>query len=207
MGPSSDTTTVMRGLKGVRLMIDQDRGPRNEGVLPVEIAVVGCGYVGLVTAVGYAEQGMRVRAYDVDPRRVAACRTIEFPMVEPGLREAARKAGGRLTFHDIAEESWPQADFTFIAVPTPQGDAGYPNLSMLRQALTWISSSWMRASGDNVIVIRSTVPPGTARWAQVELERLLGAGVPWSPIQSSCRRVEPSRTSARRPGLHRLGRP
>lgn len=142
------------------------------------IAVVGCGYVGLVTAVGLAEQGLRVRAYDVDPIRVAACQELHFPMVEPGLEEAARAAGDRLTFHDVHEEAWPTPAFTFLAVPTPQGEAGYPNLSMLRQALKWIADGRGRATAENVIVIRSTVPPGTARWAQVEIERLMGGDVP-----------------------------
>ena len=99
------------------------------------IAVVGCGYVGLVTAVGLAEQGMRVRAFDVDPARIKACRELRFPMLEPGLEDAACAAGDRLTFHDVREEVWPHPAFTFIAVPTPQGEAGYPNLSMLRQVL------------------------------------------------------------------------
>lgn len=142
------------------------------------IAVVGCGYVGLVTAVGLAEQGMRVRAFDVDPVRLAACRELHFPMLEPGLEDAARAAGDRLTFHSVLEEAWPHAAFSFIAVPTPQGEAGYPNLSMLRQVLMWIADGRSRASSENVIVIRSTVPPGTARWAQVEIERLIGGQVP-----------------------------
>jgi len=134
-------------------------------------AVVGCGYVGLVTAVGLAEQGLRVRAYDVDPERLEACREFRFPMLEPGLEDAARAAGDRLTFHSVYEEAWPHPAFTFIAVPTPQGEAGYPNLAMLRQVLMWIADGRNRATGENVIVIRSTVPPGTARWAQVEIQR------------------------------------
>lgn len=143
-----------------------------------QIAVVGCGYVGLVTAVGLAEQGMRVRAFDVDSERLAACRELRFPMLEPGLQDAARSAGDRLTFHDVNDEAWPVPEFTFIAVPTPQGDAGYPNLSMLGQALAWIAERRDRATHESVIVIRSTVPPGTARWAQGEIQRLIGAEVP-----------------------------
>lgn len=143
-----------------------------------QIAVVGSGYVGLVTAVGLAEQGMRVRAFDVDPERLAALRALRFPMLEPGLEDAARAAGDRLTFHSVREEAWPHPAFSFIAVPTPQGEAGYPNLSMLRQVLMWIADGRGRASSENVIVIRSTVPPGTARWAQVEIERLIGGDVP-----------------------------
>lgn len=142
------------------------------------IAVVGCGYVGLVTAVGLAEQGLRVQGYDVDPARIEACRRLAFPMVEPGLEEAAKAAGDRLTFHDVHEEAWPQSAFTFLAVPTPQGEAGYPNLSMLRQVLKWIADGRNPAGPDNVIVIRSTVPPGTARWAQGEIQRLMGSDVP-----------------------------
>lgn len=138
------------------------------------IAVVGCGYVGLVTAVGLAEQGFRVQAYDVDPARIAACRAFAFPILEPGLNEAARAAGDWLTFHDVGEESWSKAAFTFLAVPTPQGEAGYPNLSYLRQALSWIAASPDPVSGESVIVIRSTVPPGTARWVKSEIERLVG---------------------------------
>jgi UDPglucose 6-dehydrogenase len=140
--------------------------------------VVGCGYVGLVTAVGLAEQGLRVRAYDVDLPRLAACRALTFPIMEPGLEEAARGAGGQLTFHDAGSEPWSAATFTFLAVPTPQGEAGYPNLSMLRQALKWIADAPTQATRDNVIVIRSTVPPGTARWASAEIQRTIGTNVP-----------------------------
>ena len=114
------------------------------------ITVVGCGYVGLVTAVGLAEQGMRVRAFDVDPVRLAACRDHRFPMVELGLEDAARSAGARLTFHSVREEAGPHPAFTFIAVPTPQGEAGYPNLSMLRQVLMWIADGRSRAGSENV---------------------------------------------------------
>jgi len=142
------------------------------------IAVVGCGYVGLVTAVGLAEQGLRVRAYDRDRARVEACRELRFPMLEPGLREAAAAAGDRLTFHDVAEEPWSRADFTFMAVPTPQGDRGAPDLSMLREALLWVAEANEPLGPDNVIVIRSTVPPGTARWASAEVERIMGAQAP-----------------------------
>ena len=145
------------------------------------IAVVGCGYVGLVTAVGLAEQGLRVRAFDKDPDRVDACRRLAFPMIEPGLEDAARAAGDRLTFHDVADERWPGADFTFLAVPTPQGDSDFPNLSMLREALAWIAEGAGQASqsdASNVIVIRSTVPPGTTRWAASELLHLTGGPLP-----------------------------
>jgi UDPglucose 6-dehydrogenase len=145
---------------------------------PNLIAVVGCGYVGLVTAVGLAEHGLRVRAYDVDAVHLEQLRSLRFPMMEPGLEEAARAAGDHLTFHNVDEEAWPRAAFTFVAVPTPQGDAGYPNLNMLRQALKWIADSRHPAGPENVIVIRSTVPPGTARWARGEIERLIGDEVP-----------------------------
>jgi UDPglucose 6-dehydrogenase len=150
----------------------------DEGMPENDVAVVGCGYVGLVTAIGLAEQGNRVRAYDIDAARIAACRRLSFPMIEPGLEEAAKASGDRLSFHDVREESWPNADFTFLALPTPQGDAGYPNLSMLRQALKWIADGRQRATAKNVIVIRSTVPPGTAKWAHGEIGRLMGTEVP-----------------------------
>jgi UDPglucose 6-dehydrogenase len=143
-----------------------------------DIAVIGCGYVGLVTAVGLAEQGYRVRAYDVDTDRIAACRALDFPMLEPGLEDAARAAGDGLTFHDVRVEPWTPASFTFLAVPTPQGAAGYPNLSMLEQALAWIAESPTPATSDHVIVIRSTVPPGTARWAAAVVKRSFGTAVP-----------------------------
>jgi UDPglucose 6-dehydrogenase len=149
-----------------------------QGRPPADIAVIGCGYVGLVTAVGLAEQGYRVRAYDIDPARIAACRALRFPMLEPGLEEAARAAGDGLTFHDVRSEPWTPADFTFLAVPTPQGVAGYPNLSMLEGALGWIAESPTPATESNVIVIRSTVPPGTARWAAGVVKGSIGIDVP-----------------------------
>ena len=141
-----------------------------------QIAVVGCGYVGLVTAVGLAEQGLRVRAYDVDPARLAACRDLRFPMLEPGLEDAARAAGDRLTFH-ASRGIVAASDVHLHRRPYPAGRGRIPEPVHAPAGAHVDRRRAGPASGENVIVIRSTVPPGTARWAQVEIERLVGGEV------------------------------
>ncbi|MFN8556272.1 MAG: 3-hydroxyacyl-CoA dehydrogenase NAD-binding domain-containing protein [Dehalococcoidia bacterium] len=89
----------------------QEQAPHGGGPIPTSataIAVVGCGYVGLVTAAGFAEQGHRVYAFDSDAERVQALRAGVMPLLEPGLAEACRAAAGRLTFHHTAVESCPR---------------------------------------------------------------------------------------------------
>jgi len=96
-----------------------------------EVAVVGAGYVGLVTGASLALIGHRVTCVDRDGGRVAGLREGRLPFYEPGLEElVARGVGaGRLSFTERLDEAVGLADVAFIAVGTPQGDDGGADLS------------------------------------------------------------------------------
>lgn len=124
-----------------------------------DIAVVGCGHVGLVVASCFASMGHRVTAIDVDPARVAAIRNGVSPIYEPGLDDLLRQAldSGRL--HVV--EGVPQqldAEFVFLAVGTPPSTGGASDLSAVRDAVTALAPV---LRPDAVIVNKSTVPIGT----------------------------------------------
>ena len=125
-----------------------------------EIAVVGTGYVGLVTGACLAELGHRVVGLDIDPRRVAALRAATVPFHEPGLTELVRAglASGRLRFTIEAHDALAAASVIFVAVGTPSSPNGAADLSYLRQAAGTIAK---HAPRDVIVVVRSTVPPGT----------------------------------------------
>src|SRR5688572_6116909 len=128
----------------------------------MKIAVIGTGYVGLVTGTCFAEFGNEVTCIDVDQKKIALLRSGGVPIYEPGLQEMVQSnAGdGRLTFTtDLAEGIRP-AQLIFIAVGTPQAADGAADLSTL-----WVVADQLVAAidGPKVVVIKSTVPVGTNR--------------------------------------------
>jgi UDPglucose 6-dehydrogenase len=123
----------------------------------MRVAVIGLGYVGLVTSAGFAEWGHDVTGVESDPVRLSALRTGVVPFHEPGLARlvAAHTESGRLRFAASADEAVPSADIVFIAVGTHDGSGGWQTDTMdscLRAVAPLLGS-------DGVIVIRSTLPP------------------------------------------------
>ncbi len=129
----------------------------------MHIAVVGTGYVGLVTGVCFAEFGVDVTCVDVDQDKVSKLKQGIIPIYEPGLDTIVEKnsAAGRLHFTtDIAEAVGP-AQVVFLAVGTPPKADGSPDMSFYRQAVGDIA----HAMHDyKVLVTKSTVPVGTGKW-------------------------------------------
>ena len=126
------------------------------------IVVMGTGYVGLVAAAGLADFGNRVTAVDVDAARVGRLQRGEVPIYEPGLEDYIRKAvaAGRLAFDGDIEQALVTAQCAFIAVGTPSsGDLGDVDLSAVDSAVEMIARV---PSGPRFVVIKSTVPVGTA---------------------------------------------
>ena len=123
------------------------------------LAVIGCGYVGAVSAACFAELGHQVECVDTDSVRVAALRQGRSPIFEPGL-EALLARGverGLLTFTD----SYPDrlcAEIVFIAVNTPGSQEGAADLRAVRDAVASVAS---RLGPGAIIVNKSTVPIGT----------------------------------------------
>jgi nucleotide sugar dehydrogenase len=125
-----------------------------------DIAVIGCGYVGSVSAACLASLGHRVRAVDVDEERVACLRRADPPFVETGLPALLRhgQRAGRLAFGLDARRAVRDADAVLICVATPTAASGRSDLTQLWGALTAVAPALRH---DAVVVLRSTVPVGT----------------------------------------------
>jgi UDPglucose 6-dehydrogenase len=127
----------------------------------MRIAVVGTGYVGLVTGTCFAESGHEVRCLDVDERKIERLRAGGIPIYEPGLEELVRRNAKerRLSFTTSYREAIAGADVAFIAVGTPPGETGEADLSYVLAAAREIARS---LTGYAVVVNKSTVPVGSA---------------------------------------------
>jgi len=125
------------------------------------IAVIGGGYVGLVTAVCLAEMGHKVNLIEIDPEKVRTLERNVMPISEPGLTELWRdnRAKGRLHVTGHYIEGLLGVDFAFITVGTPSARNGKPELKWVRLAAENIAAA---ASGSLMVIIKSTVPVGTA---------------------------------------------
>jgi len=128
-----------------------------------DICVVGVGYVGLVTAAGFADLGNRVVALDINEERIEKLRQGILPIYEPGLEELVRRnvGAGRLSFTSSYPEGLRQAQFVFIAVGTPEGVDGEADLRYVQAAAQSIARVM---SHDLIVVNKSTVPVGTGDW-------------------------------------------
>ena len=128
----------------------------------MEITTVGLGLVGTVAAANLAATGHNVVGIDVDPERVAVLQSGTAPFYEPGLSELiqAMTATGRLRFEQRDSFDHRVGDIALISVGTPQATDGRADLSQVEAALSWVRS---KRGPDTVVVMKSTVPPGTGR--------------------------------------------
>jgi|HubBroStandDraft_6_1064221.scaffolds.fasta_scaffold118255_2 UDPglucose 6-dehydrogenase len=120
------------------------------------IAVIGTGYVGLVTAAGFAELGSEVWCVDIDAAKVARLRRGEVPIYEPGLEELLAKHSERLHFSTELGDALEHARLLFVAVGTPPTYSGDADLSAVHAVVDAIT-----ASEGHALVMKSTVPCGT----------------------------------------------
>ena len=137
----------------------------------MKIAMIGTGYVGLVTGTCLAETGNDVTCVDNNQDKINRLRQGEIPIYEPGLSELVQRntAHGRLHFTCDLPTAVKQAKLVFIAVGTPSSDDGSANLSAL-WAVADLIAPHLRA--DAIVVTKSTVPVGTnARLASRLLEQ------------------------------------
>jgi UDPglucose 6-dehydrogenase len=127
----------------------------------VKIAVIGTGYVGLVTGTCLAETGHRVTCVDIDERKIATLSAGGIPIYEPGLEELVKRnvRDGRLDFTTSTADAVRDVDVAFIAVGTPPGETGEADLSYVLAAAEQIGRDIGRYT---VIVNKSTVPVGSA---------------------------------------------
>ncbi len=120
------------------------------------IAVIGTGYVGLVTAAGFAELGSEVWCVDVDAEKVARLKRGEIPIYEPGLAECVERNRERLHFGTDLGPALAHARLLFVAVGTPPTYSGDADLSAVHAVV-----AGMPASDRHALVMKSTVPVGT----------------------------------------------
>jgi UDPglucose 6-dehydrogenase len=142
----------------------------------MQIAVIGTGYVGLVTGACLSDLGHKVICVDTDLEKVARLNRGEIPIFEPGLDSlvSTNSDRGLLRFTASVSDAFAnEVDVLFIAVGTPSETDGSANLDAVYEAVKSVSTS-LRASassGFTVVVTKSTVPVGTSR----NLEAVLGA--------------------------------
>jgi UDPglucose 6-dehydrogenase len=120
------------------------------------IAVIGTGYVGLVTAIGFAELGSDVWCVDVDVDKIARLERGEIPIYEPGLAEAVSRSRNRLHFSTDLGPALEHARLLFVAVGTPPTYSGDADLSAVHAVV-----GAMPPSAGHALVMKSTVPVGT----------------------------------------------
>ena len=128
----------------------------------MKIAVIGTGYVGLVSGTCFADSGNDVTCVDIDEAKVEALCRGEVPIYEPGLTEMVHynHEAGRLKFTiDLAAAVKP-AEVIYLAVGTPQGDDGSADLSAMWSVVNSIAPHLQE---DAIVVTKSTVPVGTNR--------------------------------------------
>jgi UDPglucose 6-dehydrogenase len=139
----------------------------------MNVAVIGTGYVGLVTGACFSEFGVQVVCVDKQEEKIACLCRGEMPIYEPGLEELVSRnvREGRLAFTSDTPEAIRNALVIFIAVGTPAADDGSTDLRFVEAVAREIGKC---VDGYKVIVTKSTVPVGTAKkvrkWIQEELD-------------------------------------
>ncbi len=142
----------------------------------MRVLVVGAGYVGLVTGTCLAESGNDVLCVESDPARLEALASGRVPIYEPGLEELIRRnqREGRLRFAASLAAGAGRAKIAFLAVGTPPGANGEPDLQQVMRAADEVLRSVRHYT---VLVVKSTVPVGTCDEIQERAARLAKAPV------------------------------
>ncbi len=138
----------------------------------MRVAMIGSGYVGLVSGACFSEFGHHVICVDSDEQKIAALKSGQMPIFEPGLEDlvSANIRAGRLAFSTEIKRAVPEADAVFIAVGTPsrRGD-GHADLNYVFGAAEQIAAA---LESYTVIITKSTVPVGTGRRVEEKIRNL-----------------------------------
>lgn len=147
----------------------------------MKIAIVGTGYVGLVTGTCFAEVGIEVTCVDVNQQKIENLKNGILPIYEPGLEEMVEQnvSKKRLFFSTDLATAIQQCDVVFIAVGTPPGEDGSADLKYVLAVAAEIGRNMQHHL---VVVTKSTVPVGTAKRVRAEIEKELqhrGVNIPF----------------------------
>jgi GDP-mannose 6-dehydrogenase len=143
----------------------------------MRVSVFGLGYVGSVSAATFADDGHEVVGVDVNAGKVAMLNAGQSPIVEPGLGELIESgvSAGRLRATTSAEEAVEASDVSLISVSTPSRKNGSLDLTYLTRVCEELGAALKRKSSYHVVVVRSTVLPGTTHETVIPtLERTSG---------------------------------
>jgi len=130
----------------------------------MKISVFGIGYVGAVTSACLVDSGHEVIAMDKDPVKVKCIQEGRTPIVEPGLKELIEKGAkdGTLTGTESCKEAVEKSDISLICVGTPSNEDGSLQLDYVKDVCREIGEAIKDKDGYHVIVLRSTMVPGSA---------------------------------------------
>ena len=148
----------------------------------MNIAIVGTGYVGLVSGACFAEMGVNVTCVDIDTEKIARLKAGEIPIYEPGLSDLVGRnsAAGRLHFATSLTEVLGQVEIVFCAVGTPSDEDGSADLSHVLSVAREFGAAIERKT---LLVTKSTVPVGTSakvrQTVNAELERRGRTDIPF----------------------------
>jgi len=144
----------------------------------MNVAIVGTGYVGLVTGVCLAERGNTVHCVDNNPRIVERLNGGEVTIYEPGLEEIYSRnlRKGRITFSGDLEKASLAAEIIFLCLPTPPGEDGSADLQYILRVADELGKIFARNpnAGYKVVIDKSTVPVGTSEKVQAAIRKHSG---------------------------------
>ncbi|MFH1283607.1 MAG: UDP-glucose/GDP-mannose dehydrogenase family protein [bacterium] len=148
-----------------------------------KVAIVGTGYVGLVTGSCLAEIGHKVLCIDNNTEKINQLKKSIIPIYEPGLKKIVEKNSrrGRLSFSTSIKEGVSQADIIFIAVNTPPREDGSADLSFVETVAREIALSM---KSYKIIVEKSTVPVETGSWVETTIKRSITKNVQFDVVSN-----------------------
>jgi UDPglucose 6-dehydrogenase len=149
----------------------------------MNIAVIGTGYVGLVTGSVFADMGNDVICVDKEPKRIKQLASGKVPFYEPGLEEIVKRNvdEGRLSFTTDLPSSVKKSDVVFIAVGTPSKKNGEADLSQVEEAAQGIAEAMDRYK---IVVNKSTVPVGTGNLVKNIIDRVKKKNVKFDVVSN-----------------------